>query len=337
MKKIILALTVLTLFACDKKSNNPYVTLQGSISNSEIDSISILGRDFKRQIKVNDDGTYKDTLTVKDGFHGIYNGAEQSFVYLKNGYDMTIDFDNDQFPESIAFGGEGAITNQYLIDKLEFIKEQNLSDYGSYFELEKEAFDDKMATLKSDLDKLLQDAVGLEEEVYKMETEANNKVIIFFQDNYEREHQKLIGLRKGDPSPGFNYPDQNGKNVSLEDLRGKYVYVDVWATWCAPCKMEIPYLKQMDEDYQGKDIEFVSLSIDKIEHKEKWLKMIEEENLGGIQLLADKDFSSEFVMAYNITGIPRFILIDKEGKIISSNAPRPSNPGLREILDNLEL
>lgn len=336
MKKILMLLTVITLVACNKEPKD-YVTLQGSISNSDLDSISILGRNFRKQIKVAPDGSFKDTLKVTNGFHGIYNGKAQSFLYLKNGYDLTVDFDMNDFPQSISFEGEGSITNQYLATKFQFIKDENLSDYTAFFELEKEEFDAKIGDLKQRMDDLLNNTPGVDEEVVRMEKEANNKMFIFFQDNYETEHKNLIGLRKGEPSPGFTYPDKNGNNVSLEDLRGKYVYIDVWATWCGPCKREIPYLKEMDEEYKGKNIAFVSLSIDKMENKDKWLKMIEDEDLRGIQVIADKDWNSDFVTAYNIQGIPRFILLDQEGNIVNSNAPRPSDPYLKKVLSSLEL
>ena len=337
MKKIMMILVAIALVACSKKSNNAYVTLQGNIANSTIESIAIKGRNFERQIKVNDDGSFKDTLTVTDGFHGINTGTSQSFIYLKNGYDMTVDFDMNDFPASIVFDGQGAVTNNYLTTKLQFIKDEDISNYSAFFELEKDEFDAKIADLQKRMNDLLINAKGLDEEVIKMEKDANNKMIIFFQDNYEVEHKNLIGLRKGDPSPKFNYPDKNGKNVSLDDLKGKYVYIDVWATWCGPCKREIPFLKEMDEAYKGKNIAFVSLSIDKMEHKDKWLKMIEDEDLKGIQLLADQDWNSEFVTSYNITGIPRFILLDQEGNIVNSNAPRPSDPMLQDVLSSLEL
>ena len=330
-------LVAIALVSCSEKTNNPYVTLQGNIANSNLDSIAILGRNFEKHIKVNSDGSFIDTLKVADGFHGINNGTAQSFLYLKNGYDMTVDFDMNNFPGSIEFEGQGAETNKYLTMKLQFIKDENISNYGSFFELEKEPFDAKIADLKKRMDDMLTNAKGVDAEVVKMEKEANDKMIIFFQDNYASEHEKLIGLSKGDPSPGFNYPDKNGNNVSLTDLKGKYVYIDVWATWCGPCKREIPYLKEMDEEYKGKDIAFVSLSIDKMEHKEKWLKMIEDEGLKGIQIMADQDWNSDFVTAYKIQGIPRFILLDKEGNIVNSNAPRPSDPGLKEVLNTLEL
>ena len=325
------------MVSCSEKSNNPYVTLQGNIENSNIDSILILGRNFKKQIKVNNDGSFKDTLKVTDGFHGLNNGSTQTFLYLKNGYDMEIDFDMNDFPQSVSYEGEGSVTNKYLGTKLQFIKDENISNYSTFFELDKEEFDAKITDLKTRMDELLTKTEGIDAEVVKMETEANEKMITFFKDNYEKEHASLIGLRKGDASPSFNYPDKDGKNVALSDLKGKYVYIDVWATWCGPCKREIPFLKEMDEEYKGKNIAFVSLSIDKMEHKEKWLKMIKDENLKGIQILADKDWNSDFVTAYNITGIPRFILLDKEGNIVSSNAPRPSDPNLKEVLNTLEL
>ena len=337
MKKIIMLLTAITLVACSEKSNNPYVTLEGNINNAELDSIVILGKNFKKSIKVNEDGSFKDTLKVVDGFHGISDGKQQGFLYLKNGYDMDMEIDMEHFPQSIVYEGEGSITNNYLGEKIQFIKDEKLTDYAAFFALEKDEFDSRLGDLKTNLDNFLKNTKGLDAEVIKIENESNDKLIKFFQSNYESEHANYVGLNAGDPSPKFNYPDQNGNNVSLDDLKGKYVYVDVWATWCGPCKKEIPFLKEMDEEYKGKNIAFVSLSIDKMEHKDKWLKMIEDEGLKGIQILADNDWNSEFVTAYNIKGIPRFILIDKEGNIVNSNAPRPSDPYLKEVLSTLAL
>ncbi len=83
MKKLIMILAAIALVSCNEKSNNPYVTLQGNIANSNMDSIVILGRNFEKHIKVNSDGSFQDTLKVTDGFHGINNGTAQSFLYLK--------------------------------------------------------------------------------------------------------------------------------------------------------------------------------------------------------------------------------------------------------------
>jgi thiol-disulfide isomerase/thioredoxin len=136
-------------------------------------------------------------------------------------------------------------------------------------------------------------------------------------------------------SPDFTYKSVDNKSVSLKDLRGKYVYIDVWATWCAPCKAEIPFLTKVEEDYHGKNIYFVSLSADRMADRSKWVNYVKEHNLQGIQIMADKDFSSDFIKKFNITSIPRFILIDPKGKIVSGDAKRPSDPELRKQLDIL--
>ncbi|WP_256001930.1 TlpA family protein disulfide reductase [Pedobacter deserti] len=136
-------------------------------------------------------------------------------------------------------------------------------------------------------------------------------------------------------SPDFDYADVDGKRVSLKSLRGKYVYIDVWATWCAPCKAEIPFLQKVEHDYAGKNIEFVSLSVDRLADKSKWVSYVKDNKLGGIQVMADKDFSSDFIKKYNINSIPRFILIDPAGKIVAGDAYRPSDPLLRSQLDKL--
>ncbi len=141
---------------------------------------------------------------------------------------------------------------------------------------------------------------------------------------------QMDGLKPGKVAPGFAYQDKNGKIVSLDSLKGKVVYIDVWATWCGPCKMEIPYLKQLEEEFHNKNIAFVSISLD--QDKEAWIKMVMEKNMSGYQLIADNAWDSSLTKDYVIRTIPRFILIDKAGKIVSVNATRPSDPITKQII-----
>lgn len=142
----------------------------------------------------------------------------------------------------------------------------------------------------------------------------------------------------GKPSPKFvDYENNAGGKTSLDDLKGKYIYIDVWATWCAPCRKEIPFLKEVEKAYHGKNIEFLSISIDKQKDHAKWKKMIADQALGGIQLLADKDWNSQFVQDYLIQGIPHFILLDPNGNIVTPNAPRPSQKELITLFDELKI
>lgn len=139
-------------------------------------------------------------------------------------------------------------------------------------------------------------------------------------------------LQVGKPSPEFNATDVNGKVVALADLRGKYVYIDMWATWCGPCRKEIPFLQKLEEKYEGKDIHFVSISCD--QSREAWEKEMAKGTMKGIQL--HLKVGDSFMDDYMILGIPHFILLDKEGKIVNSNMTRPSNPDTVRTLDELQ-
>ncbi len=141
-------------------------------------------------------------------------------------------------------------------------------------------------------------------------------------------------IEKGNPSPQFSLKDINGKTVTLESLKGKAVYIDVWATWCGPCKGEIPHLQKIEKKYHGKKINFVSISVDEPKNKAFWEKMVKDKKLGGIQLFSDNGWNIDFVKRYQINGIPRFILLDKDGNIVTAQAPRPSsNEELIKLLD----
>ena len=149
------------------------------------------------------------------------------------------------------------------------------------------------------------------------------------------EYEKVLHKNVGQKGLDFTYKDINDKAVSFSDFKGKFVYIDLWATWCGPCKAEIPHMKKIEEDYHGKNIVFVSLSLDKPKDAQKWKDYVTKEQLKGIQLMADKDFGSDVAKNYDVNAIPRFLLFDTKGNIINADALRPSNPELRVQLDKL--
>ncbi len=136
----------------------------------------------------------------------------------------------------------------------------------------------------------------------------------------------------GRPSPDFTATDRAGRSYTLSDLRGKYLYIDLWASWCGPCKRELPHLKRLAEQFAGKEILFVGLSVDN--DRKAWEKALDEEQLPGLQLWLDP--SSSFASDYGVEGIPRFILLDKEGHIVQSNMLRPSSEGVENYLRQLK-
>lgn len=136
--------------------------------------------------------------------------------------------------------------------------------------------------------------------------------------------------------PGTPFPenvtleDLNGQKVDFSQYRGSYVFIDMWASWCVPCIKEIPYLKQVEKELEGKNIKFVSISIDT--NEAAWKKKVADLGLEGEQLISKGNQLGE---ALNVRGIPFFLIYDKEGKLYRYNAPRPSDVRLKQILTEL--
>ena len=153
------------------------------------------------------------------------------------------------------------------------------------------------------------------------------------RDKLTQRYNSARSTKAGLASVDFNYENYDGGMTSLEDLRGKLLYIDVWATWCGPCIREFPALKELVKEYDEKDIEFVSISIDSKNDYNKWKKMVAEKNIGGIHLYDDEGLSSDFMRAFSVSLIPRFMMIDPQGKIITAKAPRPSSKEVRKFID----
>ena len=140
-------------------------------------------------------------------------------------------------------------------------------------------------------------------------------------------------LTPGKLAPMFGGKTLDGKVVTLADLKGKPVYVDVWATWCGPCKREIPFLDELIKTYKDK-VTFLKISVD--EDYAKWEAYMNEHGGGdAISIIAEGAWKSDVVKKYSIKGIPRFMLFDAEGNVITINADRPSSQGIRATLDAL--
>ena len=155
------------------------------------------------------------------------------------------------------------------------------------------------------------------------------------KDKLTMRYESVNHTKPEMPAPNFNYENYKGGTTDIKDLKGKILYVEVWATWCGPCIKEMPALTQLIKDFKGQDIEFISISIDSKNDYEKWRKMVPEKNVGGTQLFADKGLKSDFMQAFSVGLIPRSILLDKQGKIITHKAPRPSATKTKSYLDSL--
>ena len=144
---------------------------------------------------------------------------------------------------------------------------------------------------------------------------------------------KLKATIPGQPFPeNVELKDANGNVVDFSTFRGKYVYIDLWASWCTPCLKEVPALQKLEKELKNDKVVFLSISIDAKE--DAWKKKMQEKNMHGNQLW---DPTNSLGQALNVKGIPFFAIYDPEGKLYMHGAPRPSQgPGLVMLLEGLK-
>ena len=145
---------------------------------------------------------------------------------------------------------------------------------------------------------------------------------------YEAAYGANRRLFRGQPAVAFTFEDGEGRRVSLSDFRGRYVYIDLWATWCGPCNAEIPALQRLEREFEGRNIAFVGISCD--DSREAWRRFVDAKKLGGTQLFMGEDRS--YMDSILCRGIPRFLLVDREGRFLDANMTRPSDPATAETL-----
>lgn len=351
MKKYLLLIAALAIVSCKNEPEVPkdYISLSGKIENgnTEFKTITLLNpldRSFKKEINLNDDFSFSDTMKLAEGKYWFKYGNEYGQIYLNNGDEIKFTLDNDKFDETLKFEGKGkGIKPSNFYAAMTRLNDEKLGT--NVMSLGEEDFKKNMQSFKDEYKKLTAE-FKLDSTIAAQEDKEFNGTVQGITGYYNQKLALLKELPQGKASPEFNdYENYDGTKTSLKDLKGKYVYVDVWATWCGPCKKEIPSLKKLEKQYHGKNIQFVSLSVDDDRShggswdkaKETWKAMIKDKSLGGIQLFAPKGWQSEFVTSYKIQGIPRFIIIDPDGKIVSPDAPRPSDPALVKMFDDLKI
>ncbi|MFD0861396.1 TlpA family protein disulfide reductase [Sungkyunkwania multivorans] len=315
-------------------------------------------KDKAKEIK----NTFLDLLSKDTSLSDSFEATEQKSIE----YDYLLHLNNyKSFHRYYARVEEVNLPENFLsdLDGFNYQDEETYKTFSNYRDLVKSHFSNRLVKLsekyEGNYDKAFLELTASIPKGYIKQEYLNEMAFAFLNPNenldamyatftenvtnpeylksYKEKYDKLKTLAKGASSPTFDFENYERGTTSLADLKGKYVYIDVWATWCGPCLREIPSLKKVETEYHDKNIEFVSISIDRKKDYEAWRKMVDDKELGGIQLMADNDWSSKFVKDYAIEGIPRFILIDTEGKIVTADAPRPSDPELKALFEELNI
>ena len=151
---------------------------------------------------------------------------------------------------------------------------------------------------------------------------------------FEGEYNKVVKNMDGELVPDIMLERPDGSKVSIQSLRGKYTYIDIWATWCGPCCKEIPFVEKLVEQMKDNaQLQFVSFSVDA--DRAAWEAKLQKDQPAWPQFILSADDNKILSEALGITGIPRFVVLGPDGTIVNQDAKRPSDPELVNYLNEL--
>ena len=303
------------------------VVITGEIKFKKNREARFFTRDTSITAKTDFKGRFSLTFPLdSSGYITFHHGEETTVMYCNPDDTVHITINTNQFDETITY--TGSTESNYLAWKYLYQEESSFSP---------DVFNNTYEELSSSLDNFFNPMIVELNRINMNNTKFFNAELEWMnqaREYYLKRHEQVKNVPKiGETAINFTYPDKDSNMVSLSDFKGSYVYVDVWATWCGPCRYEIPFLVQLEKDYHDTNIVFMSVSVDTENAKEKWMNMIKNENLGGIQLISTDGWKSQIMKDYVINGIPRFMLFDPDGNVISVDAARPSSDEIREIFD----
>lgn len=325
MKKlIVLIITIATIASCTQTPKD-VVSISGQLTGLEATDtlIKVNSKTYSKTIELDVNGNFKDTMKIKEnGFYTIVIGKRVRFApYLSLGNNLNINGDITDVENTVVFKGKGSETNNYLLTRRKEVKAFT-EDFKSLAMLDSTEFNTKLNDFDEYMSGLLENK-KIDTAVVNKEKEGLKGFLKSVKAQYQRQHAFDMVLGKGKPSPKFtNLENYEDGTTSLDDFKGKYVFIDVWATWCRPCLAQIPALNKLEVDNKNKNIAFVSISSDKIEKHKAWRDMIEEKEMSGVHLFFGENKS--FMQEYQINNIPRFIFVGPDGNIINAKAPLPT-------------
>ncbi|MBM71403.1 MAG: hypothetical protein CL847_01275 [Crocinitomicaceae bacterium] len=282
------------------------------------------------------DSTYITTLDTVTGIFSIefewdsaayvsfVQGMESTKMYIKPNDEIQLTINTERFDETIKYTGSDECN--YLA--WQFLYNEKM-EWPNFIDLPLEEVD---STFRSTIEPFVMRAERFQDsnpDFYASILSDYDASIEYIKNRIEA----LAALpQHGEDAIDFTYPDMDGNEISLSDYVGSFVYVDVWATWCGPCILEIPHLTELEEDYHGKNITFIGISVDR--DSVAWKSFVDENAMQGIHLNTG-GWQSQLMDDYSINGIPRFMLFDDYSKVVDLDAPRPSSDEIRPLLDSL--
>jgi len=331
---IILLLSTL-ISSCKEEIQIPISVIEVNVTNHQLlDSLIIYDKEKSWEIKsclrFNESNKVVDTMNIiENKIYTIYsftngNQGELGELIITPNSKITLTINENKPFESINYTGSFELPNNFLAYSKKYQNQLSKLVKNGIKQTELEIF------IQDKKDQIIEKgtSINIVDSLNTYVIEKFDK----FSDVLKIKNKKYLYKASLIDSLGndFTFKDINNNNVSLKDFKGKYVYIDVWATWCKPCKVEYTFLKELEEHFSDNDkLQIISISIDR-DYK-KWEEYISSKSIQGTQIYSGSN--TDFVKFYDIGALPRFIFLDREGRVISPDEIRPSNP---ETLKKIE-
>ena len=329
MKKFSILFLTLCLGCFAEVSAQHMVTIKGKVKFADKDfKISVYQRQsFSKkvlaEVPLNADNTYTVTVPFdKPGSAIVDCGRWQSVNVWLEDENLDIDFRGKDTAKVI-------IKNPSYIrihggQKNKLMNLVNFAEYRNYQSMIAVSQNIWTANIKNDsiknalsttlLDSDEKNSEFVEDALNKLSASSETGKLIV--DNYRQQKDEQQALRnrvkEGMPAPDITFQNEKGKTLHLDKLKGKITLIDFWASWCGPCRKEIPHVKKYYEEYKNKGVQFISVSIDA--KKDVWTKALKEEQMPWLQGWAPNS-GKDVLNTYQFNGIPFLILLDKKGNI----------------------
>lgn len=340
MKNILTLIIALTATSIVFAQNT--AALSGKITNPTGEKVTlrkVITEDGKRKeivldsAKLSADGTFKMQTEVDEITEVLfYDASERCPLLLQKGDDVYLTLNTKMFDETIVYSGKGAAKNN-AIKNLSLMNEVAMNKIYAFDEAadtsEIYTYMDKSFDAIADVIKDYQTEIP-DFKTYgdsQLESLKQNKSYIKKNIAKDRAFKVLVASLKGSNGIDIKGINLKGKDANLSQYKGKTIVIDFWATWCAPCKAEMPAFKELEKKY-GTAINFVSLGI--YCKEENWKEMATDLGFEN-NIFINKEGEAQ-IKAWAVNFIPRYVVLDKDFKIVDALAPRPSSGDLEALL-----
>jgi peroxiredoxin len=332
MRKTIFGILILLFISCNQQSDTEF-SLTGKTNGIENGTMIYLDNADSQNIDLIDSTTVENNnfvfntkLTNSPLQVALWTDDEHyRFIWLENNK-MTFDASKSNFENAKVTGSDIENLAQSLRKELENLTEENQRKREIEF-------------IKTHPNSIVSAEILSTYSTTFGQKETKELFDLFSEQNKKSKYGKIIETyiklnvepKIGEQFVDFEMIDQNGELQKLSDLKGKTIFLDFWASWCAPCRKENPNLVKTYNKFKSKGFEIFAVSLD--ENKENWLKAIKKDNLNWYHVNDLKGNGNKASLIYGVEGIPDSFLIDENGIIIARDLRgKELNEKLTELL-----